>query len=35
MATVSIIYFSGFGHTAKLAEAVEQGTAQYALKFKK
>jgi len=27
MATVSIIYFSGFGHTAKLAEAVEKGAA--------
>jgi NAD(P)H dehydrogenase (quinone) len=27
MATVSIIYFSGFGHTAKLAEAVQKGTA--------
>ncbi|WP_326984275.1 flavodoxin family protein [Chryseobacterium sp. MYb264] len=26
MATVSIIYFSGFGHTAKLAESVEKGT---------
>jgi len=27
MATVSIIYFSGGGHTAKLAEAVQQGAA--------
>ena len=27
MATVSIIYFSGFGHTAKLAEAVHKGAA--------
>jgi len=25
--TVSIIYFSGVGHTAKLAEAVEKGSA--------
>jgi NAD(P)H dehydrogenase (quinone) len=27
MSTVSIIYFSGFGHTAKLAEAVHRGAA--------
>jgi NAD(P)H dehydrogenase (quinone) len=27
MANVSVIYFSGFGHTAKLAEAVHQGAA--------
>src|SRR5581483_337816 len=27
MATISIIYFSGTGHTAKLAEAIEQGVA--------
>lgn len=27
MAKVSIIYFSGFGHTAKLAEAVHKGAA--------
>jgi NAD(P)H dehydrogenase (quinone) len=27
MATVSIIYFSGMGHTAKLAEAVQKGAA--------
>lgn len=27
MATVSIIYFSGAGHTAKLAEAVQKGAA--------
>jgi NAD(P)H dehydrogenase (quinone) len=27
MATVSVIYFSGFGHTAKMAEAVNRGAA--------
>jgi NAD(P)H dehydrogenase (quinone) len=30
MPTVSIIYFSGGGHTAKLAEAVQQGAASVA-----
>lgn len=30
MATVSIIYFSGAGHTTKLAEAVQQGVASVA-----
>ena len=30
MPTVSIIYFSGFGHTAKLAEAVQKGAASVA-----
>jgi NAD(P)H dehydrogenase (quinone) len=30
MTTVSIIYFSGSGHTAKMAEAVNQGTASVA-----
>jgi len=30
MATVSILYFSGAGHTAKLAEAVAQGAASIA-----
>jgi len=30
MATVSIIYFSGFGHTGKLAEAVQKGAASVA-----
>jgi len=30
MTTVSIIYFSGTGHTAKLAEAVNQGAASVA-----
>ncbi|HVU08031.1 MAG TPA: flavodoxin family protein [Verrucomicrobiae bacterium] len=30
MATVSIIYFSGSGHTAKLAEAVQKGAASVA-----
>jgi NAD(P)H dehydrogenase (quinone) len=30
MATVSIIYFSGFGHTGKLAEAVHKGAAAVA-----
>lgn len=27
MATISIIYFTGSGHTAKLAEAVGKGAA--------
>jgi len=30
MSTVSIIYFSGFGHTAKMAEAVTKGAASVA-----
>src|SRR5580658_591589 len=30
MSTVSVIYFSGFGHTAKLAEAVHKGAASVA-----
>jgi NAD(P)H dehydrogenase (quinone) len=30
MPTVSVIYFSGTGHTAKLAEAVQQGAASVA-----
>jgi NAD(P)H dehydrogenase (quinone) len=30
MATVSIIYFSGMGHTAKMAEAVHKGAASVA-----
>src|SRR5690242_10256838 len=30
MATISIIYFSGSGHTAKLAEAVTKGAASVA-----
>src|SRR5271165_3049494 len=30
MATVSIIYFSGMGHTAKMAEAVHQGATSVA-----
>jgi len=30
MPTVSVIYFSGFGHTAKLAEAVNKGAASVA-----
>ena len=30
MSTVSVIYFSGFGHNAKMAEAVERGAASVA-----
>ena len=30
MPTVSVIYFSGTGHTTKLAEAVQQGAASVA-----
>ncbi|HMN72006.1 MAG TPA: flavodoxin family protein [Rhodoblastus sp.] len=30
MAKIAIVYFSGYGHTAKLAEAVEQGAASAA-----
>jgi NAD(P)H dehydrogenase (quinone) len=30
MPTVSILYFSGTGHTTKLAEAVQQGAASVA-----
>ena len=30
MAKIAIVYFSGYGHTAKLADAVEQGAASVA-----
>jgi flavodoxin len=30
MSTISIVYFSGTGHTTKLAEAVQKGAASVA-----